>query len=216
MTSVLRTMRTQQQTPSPHLPICTQGGVKCWTAQKMRRDFELPDVPEWFAPPIPLPLSSPDDDRHEIARPGGRKGPTVATRVRDERTAPAFPDLRAVQHSHATSRDGSRRGRRVMTAAERRSVSVRMKKYWAGRRKKNGASQARAQPTKRFWQAQRHLRCGSGGDCCGSEKTLGGDSETGQSQDEGHGRELRRQRVDGQPTQSKQPTFRGRCRDAAC
>jgi len=27
-----------------------------------------------------------------------------------------------------------------MTAAERRSVSVRMKKYWAERRKKNGAS----------------------------------------------------------------------------
>src|SRR3954471_11374216 len=52
----------------------------------------------------------------------------------------AFPDLRDGQHSQTTSKDGSRRGRREMTAAERRSVSVRMKKYWAGRRKNNTAS----------------------------------------------------------------------------
>jgi hypothetical protein len=52
----------------------------------------------------------------------------------------AFPDLRAVQHSRTTSQDGTGRGRREMTAAERRSVSVRMKNYWAKRRKKNGAS----------------------------------------------------------------------------
>src|SRR4030095_659379 len=61
----------------------------------------------------------------------------------------AFPDLRDGQHSQTTSQDGSRRGRRKMTAAERRSVSVRMKKYWAGRRKKNGASAAEAPHPKR-------------------------------------------------------------------
>jgi hypothetical protein len=61
----------------------------------------------------------------------------------------AFPDLRAVQHSQTPSRDRSRRGRRQMTAAERRSVSVRMKKYWAGRRKKNGASVSEATQPKR-------------------------------------------------------------------
>jgi hypothetical protein len=61
----------------------------------------------------------------------------------------AFPDLRAVQHSQTKSQDGSRRGRREMTAAERRSVSVRMKKYWAGRRKKNGTSAAEATQPKR-------------------------------------------------------------------
>ena len=49
----------------------------------------------------------------------------------------AFPDLRDGQHSQTTSQDGSSRGRREMTAAERRSVSVRMKKYWAERRQKN-------------------------------------------------------------------------------
>jgi hypothetical protein len=61
----------------------------------------------------------------------------------------AFPDLRDGQHSHATSQDGTRRGRRVMTAAERRSVSVRMKKYWAARRKKNGASASEGTQPKR-------------------------------------------------------------------
>jgi hypothetical protein len=51
-----------------------------------------------------------------------------------------FPDLRDGDRTPLTSQDGPRRGRREMTAAERRSVSVRIKKYWAGRRKKNGAS----------------------------------------------------------------------------
>ena len=50
----------------------------------------------------------------------------------------AFPDLRDGGHSRTTSQDGSRTGRRQMTAAERRSVSVRMKRYWAERRQKNG------------------------------------------------------------------------------
>ena len=49
----------------------------------------------------------------------------------------AFPDLRDGTSSHVTSQKGSRRGRRQMTDAERRSVSVRMKKYWAERRQKN-------------------------------------------------------------------------------
>jgi hypothetical protein len=49
----------------------------------------------------------------------------------------AFPDLRDGTSSRVTSQEGSRRGRRQMTAAERRSVSVRMKKYWAKRRQKN-------------------------------------------------------------------------------
>ena len=49
----------------------------------------------------------------------------------------AFPDLRDGTSSRVTSQEGSRRGRRRMTAAERRSVSVRMKKYWAERRQKN-------------------------------------------------------------------------------
>jgi len=49
----------------------------------------------------------------------------------------AFPDLRDGDRTPAASQDGTGRGRRQMTAAERRSVSVRMKKYWAERRQKN-------------------------------------------------------------------------------
>ena len=49
----------------------------------------------------------------------------------------AFPDLRDGDRTPATSQGGTGRGRRQMTAAERRSVSVRMKKYWAERRQKN-------------------------------------------------------------------------------
>ena len=48
----------------------------------------------------------------------------------------AFPDLRDGDRTPATSQDGTGRGRRQMTAAERRSVSVRMKKYWAERRRR--------------------------------------------------------------------------------
>ena len=61
----------------------------------------------------------------------------------------AFPDLRDGQHSQTTSQDSSRRGRREMTAAERRSVSVRMKKYWAARRKHNGPSASKPSQPKR-------------------------------------------------------------------
>jgi hypothetical protein len=52
----------------------------------------------------------------------------------------AFPDLRDGDQSLPTSQGGSRRGGREMTAAERRSVSTRMKKYWAERRMAKGAS----------------------------------------------------------------------------
>jgi hypothetical protein len=49
----------------------------------------------------------------------------------------AFPDLRDGTSNRVPSQERSGRGRRQMTAAERRSVSVRMKKYWAKRRQKN-------------------------------------------------------------------------------
>jgi len=61
----------------------------------------------------------------------------------------AFPDLRDNDQSLPTSEGGRRRRRRVMTIAERRSVSVRMKKYWAGRRKNNGASASEPTQPKR-------------------------------------------------------------------
>ena len=60
-----------------------------------------------------------------------------------------FPDLRGTRsprqtfgaraESAAASDDAepARRGRKAMTAAQRRAVSVRMKKYWASRRKAN-------------------------------------------------------------------------------
>jgi hypothetical protein len=54
----------------------------------------------------------------------------------------AFPDLSDGDRTPATSQDGTGRGRRQMTAAERRSVSVRMKRYWAERRQKNDSPKA--------------------------------------------------------------------------
>ena len=92
----------------------------------------------------------------------------------------AFPDLRDGDRTRATSPDGTGR-RRQMTAAERRSVSVRMKRYWAERRQKNGATK-RPQSSEGFWQAQRHLRGGPSGDCCRAEETLGQAAERGQNQ----------------------------------
>lgn len=50
----------------------------------------------------------------------------------------AFPGLRAGRGARAEASDTGgprRRGRRRMTAAQRKAVSARMKKYWAGRRK---------------------------------------------------------------------------------
>jgi hypothetical protein len=51
-----------------------------------------------------------------------------------------FPELfgRATRPASAAPSSGRRR-RRPMSAAERRSVSARMKKYWAARRKAKGA-----------------------------------------------------------------------------
>ena len=117
----------------------------------------------------------------------------------------AFPDLRDGTSSRVTSQEGTRRGRRQMTAAERRSVSVRMKKYWAERRQKNDSPKPGPGRPKATRQAQRHLRRGPSGDCCGSEETLGGDSERGQGQGKGHGQELRRQRLNSQALQFTTP-----------
>jgi len=47
----------------------------------------------------------------------------------------AFPDLFGGRPSAG---GGSRRRRRGMSTAARKAVSVRMKKYWAARRKKSG------------------------------------------------------------------------------
>jgi hypothetical protein len=54
-----------------------------------------------------------------------------------ERILRAFPDLLNRRPAAGSEVTSPRRGRKRMTAAERRSVSVRMKKYWAQRRQKN-------------------------------------------------------------------------------
>ena len=46
----------------------------------------------------------------------------------------AFPELRSGRAS-ATVASDARRTRKPMTAAQKKAVSIRMKKYWAGRRK---------------------------------------------------------------------------------
>jgi hypothetical protein len=46
----------------------------------------------------------------------------------------AFPDLRSGR-SVKTASGGGRRHRKPMTAAQKKAVSVRMRKYWAARRK---------------------------------------------------------------------------------
>jgi hypothetical protein len=53
----------------------------------------------------------------------------------------AFPDLFGAR-SRQSSSDGAepRRRRRGMSAAARKAVSARMKKYWAARRKAKGAA----------------------------------------------------------------------------
>ena len=51
----------------------------------------------------------------------------------------AFPGLRARRGANGAATANAarprRRGRKPMTAAQRKAVSLRMKKYWAGRRK---------------------------------------------------------------------------------
>ena len=53
-----------------------------------------------------------------------------------------FPELfgggRRAEAADGQVRRGRRRGRRAMSAAARRAVSVRMRKYWAERRKAKG------------------------------------------------------------------------------
>lgn len=44
----------------------------------------------------------------------------------------AFPELLSVNQNHATARAGRAHH---MSAAQRKAVSIRMKKYWAARRK---------------------------------------------------------------------------------
>jgi hypothetical protein len=46
-----------------------------------------------------------------------------------------FPGLRAGRAAAAGSSAAKRRRRKPMTAAQKKAVSVRMKKYWAARRK---------------------------------------------------------------------------------
>ena len=53
----------------------------------------------------------------------------------------AFPGLRRGGRTAAAGAEGggpARRQRKPMTAAQKRAVSVRMKKYWANRRKAQG------------------------------------------------------------------------------
>jgi hypothetical protein len=50
-----------------------------------------------------------------------------------------FPGLRGAANTADATREGGSRSRRVMSAANRRAVSIRMKKYWAARRKAKAA-----------------------------------------------------------------------------
>ena len=57
----------------------------------------------------------------------------------------AFPDLFGGRggRRRAASKRGGRRRRNRMSAAARRAVSIRMKKYWADRRKATSSSKAK-------------------------------------------------------------------------
>ena len=106
----------------------------------MRRDFGLPNVTESVAPPIRSRYHpSMTIDMKSLAREGAKARLWHLETEKNELLR-AFPDLRDGDRTPATSQDGTGRGRKQMTAAERRSVSVRMKRYWAERRKKNGAT----------------------------------------------------------------------------
>jgi hypothetical protein len=59
----------------------------------------------------------------------------------------AFPELGQVRQRRdraegGRARPAARRGRRKMSAAERKAVSARMKRYWAARRKAKGEKRA--------------------------------------------------------------------------
>ena len=81
-------------------------------------------------------------DRAELLRLARAGAATRLNELRAEEAAivRAFPDLRGGRRTQPKS-DGSepvgrRRTRRRMSAAARKAVSERMKKYWAARRKK--------------------------------------------------------------------------------
>ena len=61
-----------------------------------------------------------------------------------ERLERVIASLEELQRKGATapesSKPGKRRGRKSMSAGERKEVSERMKKYWASRRRKSGRS----------------------------------------------------------------------------
>jgi len=71
----------------------------------------------------------------ELARHGAE---AMLTRLRAEITAleRAFPELAARAGRRVQA--ARKRARRAMTAAEKKAVSQRMKKYWAGRKKATG------------------------------------------------------------------------------
>ena len=80
-------------------------------------------------------------DMKSLAREGA-KARLWQLETEKNRTTPGISgSARRRSHSSDFARR-HRRGRRQMTAAERRSVSVRMKRYWAERRQKNGVTQA--------------------------------------------------------------------------
>lgn len=63
-------------------------------------------------------------------------------RIEEAAIRTQFPELfgRGSRAAAAAAAGGGRpKGRRAMSAAERRAVSARMKKYWAARRKAKGA-----------------------------------------------------------------------------
>jgi hypothetical protein len=80
-------------------------------------------------------------DRKELlglARLGAEAGLEALERER-EAILRSFPGIQRGSATHSTANDHRvRRRRRAMSAAERKAVSARMKKYWAGRRKEKG------------------------------------------------------------------------------
>ena len=80
-------------------------------------------------------------DRQELLRfaRAGAKARLEALERERAQLLKTFPGLAApdtVSRSEKTSLDASRRRRR-MTAAQRKAVSIRMRRYWAERRKAN-------------------------------------------------------------------------------
>jgi hypothetical protein len=83
------------------------------------------------------------DELQRLARMGA-KSRLEELRREEANIRRAFPDLFGRGRGAASAAGGRRRGRRSMSAAARKAVSVRMKKYWAARRKAKGKSKAGA------------------------------------------------------------------------